>query len=170
MKKILYDAGLRQAMELFLREVSFCFRRAHCCSFSEVTMYIPRFVLTPSCRSRLRCSLYGREIIIEMRLESMLAQIIITLGYVTDFSNPVHTTNRKAVDSCYQDRKHLRTANFTLAVSQAHKFLLAIIPQMHSRSLNVITVSPGAVSSLIHSFESSDDPRGPFTRVLLANI
>lgn len=100
----------------------------------------------------------------------MLAQIIITLGHVTDFSNPVHTTDRHDVDHCFQDRSHLRTENYTLALSQAHKFLLAIMPQMHSRSLNVITASPGAVSSLIHSFESPDDPRGAFTRVLLANI
>lgn len=34
-----YDTGLRQAVALFLKEVSFCFRRAHCCSFSEVTIF-----------------------------------------------------------------------------------------------------------------------------------
>lgn len=106
---------------------------------------------------------------IEMGLESMRAQIIITLGNVTDFTNPAHTTNRMDVDS-YYDRKYLRVEGYTLTLSQAHKFLLAIIPQMHSRSLNVMTVSPGSVSSLIHSFESPDDPRGAFTRFLLANI
>lgn len=170
MKDILYDTGLRQAIECFLKEVSFCFRRAHCCSFSEVTIYVPKFALTPSCRTRLRCSLYDSKIIVEMRLEEMLAQLIIGIGLVTDFSNPVHTTDRHAVDPFYQDRSHLRTENFTLAVSQTHAFLLGIIPQMHSRSLNVITVSPGTVSSLIHSFESPDDPSGAFTRVMLANI
>lgn len=170
MKEILYDTGLRQAINLFLKEASFCFRRAHCCSFSDAVIYVPLFALTPSCRASLRDCLYGRKIIVEMRVEAMLAQMIITLGHVTDFSNPVHTTDRHDVDNCFQDRSHLRTENYTLALSQAHKFLLAIMPQMHSRSLNVITVSPGAVSSLIHSFESSDDPRGAFMRVLLANI
>lgn len=100
----------------------------------------------------------------------MLAQLIITLSSVTDFCHPVHTTNRHDVDPRYQDRKYLRTENLRLTVSLAHKFILEIIPQMHSRLLNVITVSPGAESSLIHSFGSSDDPKGAFTRVLLANI
>ena len=166
----MYDTGLRQAIELFLKEVSFCFRRAYCCSFSEVAMYVPQFVLTPSCRASLRSSLYGRRIIVEMRLEGMRAQLIIVLGPVTDFCHPVHTTDRHDVVPLYGDRSHLRTENYTLAVSQAHKFLLSIMHQMHSRSLNVITVSPGAESSLIHSFESPDDPRGAITRVLLANM
>lgn len=165
-----YDTGFRQSLRLFLKEVSFCFQRAHCCSFSEVTIYVPKFALTPSCRSSLRDCIYGRKIIIEMRLENMLAQLIITLSSVTDFCHPVHTTNRHDVDPRYQDRKYLRTENLRLTVSLAHKFILEIIPQMHSRLLNVITVSPGAESSLIHSFGSSDDPKGAFTRVLLANI
>lgn len=165
-----HDTGLRQAMELFLKEVSFCFRRAYCCSFSEVAMYVPHFVLTPSCRASLRGSLYGRRIIVEMRLEAMRAQLIITLGPVTDFSHPVHTTDRHDVVPFFGDRTHLRTENYTLAVSQAHKFLLGVLPRLYSRSLNIFTVSPGTESGLINTFESPDDPRGAFTRALLPTL
>lgn len=164
-----YDTGLRQAVALFLKEVSFCFRRAHCCSFSEVTIFVPKFALTP-CRAGIRDSLYGKRIIVEMRLEQMQVQLIVGLEYVTDFSNPVHTTDRQDVVSPHQDRWYLRTENLSLAVSQAHKFLLSVIPQMHSRLLNVITVSPDVAESLIHSFGSPEDPKASFTRVLLANI
>lgn len=170
MKIFTSDSGLKRSVELFLQEATFCFRRAHCCSYSEVTIYVPRFIFSPSGSSHIRSWYYGQKIVVEMRLENMLAQMLITLGHVTDFTNPVHTTNRHKVDLCFQDRTHLRTENYTLAMSQAHKFLLCIMPQLHSRILNVITVSPGAVSSLIHSFESTDDPRGAFSRVFLANM
>ncbi len=169
MKEILYDTGLKQGIRHFLKEISFCFRRGCCCSFSETTIYIPFFALTPSCGISIRSSLYGKKIVVEMRLEYMLTQIIITLGYVTDFSDPVHTTDRHNVD-CYNNRSHLRIENYTLAISQIYKFLLNVIPQLHSRSLNVVTVSPGAVSSLIHSFESPNCPKGTYMRDFLASI
>ena len=90
-RRLFIDTGMRQSIELFLKEVSFCAMRASCCSYSEVTIYIP-------------------------------------------------------------------------------KFILGIIPHLHSRSLNVITVSPGWVDNLINTFESKDDPRGAYTRLLLASI
>lgn len=164
------DTGLQAAINLFLREVSFGFRRAYCCSFSDVVFYIPHFVMAPRASFGIRENCYEDKVLVELELEFMQMQIIINIGHVTDFTNPIHTTDRHDVEPTYHGRTHLRTENYTLALSQAHKFLLAVMPQMHCRSLNVITVSPSAVSSLIHSFESLDDPRGAFTRVFLANM
>ncbi|WP_302554705.1 hypothetical protein, partial [uncultured Bilophila sp.] len=103
------------------------------------------------------------------QLEDMLAQILITVGTFTDFTNPVHTTDRFKVNS-HRDRYYLRTENYAVSLTVAYKFILGIIPHLHSRTLNVITVSPDAASNLIHSFETPGDPSGSYTRVLLANI
>lgn len=162
------DTGLRQAVECFLNEVAFFFGRAHCCSFSEVTVFVPVFALTPSCRASIRNGIYGRRIIFEMRLEDMRAQLVISLGSVTDFSHPVHTTNRHDVDPRYQDRKYLRTENFRLTVSQTHKFILRVMPELHSRSLNVVTISRDTECGLLHSFASPYDLRGVASHALLA--
>ena len=94
---------------------------------------------------------------------------LITVGTFTDFTNPVHTTDRFKVNS-YHERRHLRTENYTVSLTVAYKFILALIPHLHSRTLNVITVSPDAASNLIHSFEIPGDPSGSYTRVLLANM
>lgn len=110
-----------------------------------------------------------KKIIIELQFERMLTQILITVGTFTDFTNPVHTTDRFKVNS-YHERRHLRTENYTVSLTVAYKFILALIPHLHSRTLNVITVSPDAASNLIHSFETPGDPSGSYRRVLLANI
>ena len=130
---------------------------------------IPHFLLTPSASAGILERYYGKKIIIELQLEDMLAQILIAVGTFTDFTNPVHTTDRFKINS-HRDRYHLRTENYTVSLTVAYKFILGIIPHLHSRSLNVITVSPDAASNLIHSFETPGDPSGAYTRVLLSNI
>ena len=168
-RRLLIDTGMRQSIELFLKEVSFCAMRASCCSYGEVTIYIPHFLLTPSASAGILERYYGKKIIIELQFERMLTQILITVGTFTDFTNPVHTTDRFKVNS-YHERRHLRTENYTVSLTVAYKFILALIPHLHSRTLNVITVSPDAASNLIHSFETPGDPSGSYRRVLLANI
>ena len=155
-RRLFIDTGMRQSIELFLKEVSFCAMRASCCSYGEVRICILE-------------TYYGRKIIIELQLEDMLAQILITVGTFTDFTNPVHTTDRFKINS-HKDRYYLRTENYTVSLTVAYKFILGVIPHLHSRTLNVITVSPDAASNLIHSFETPGDPSGSYTRVLLANI
>ena len=168
-RRLFIDTGMRQSIELFLKEVSFCAMRASCCSYGEVTIYIPHFLLTPSSSACILERYYGKKIIIELQFERMLTQILITVGTFTDFTNPVHTTDRFKVNS-YHERRHLRTENYTVSLTVAYKFILALIPHLHSRTLNVITVSPDAASNLIHSFEIPGDPSGSYTRVLLANM
>lgn len=169
-RRLFIDTGMRQSIELFLKEVSFCAMRASCCSYSEVTIYIPKFLLTPSASAGILDSYYGEKIAIELRLEDMLAQILISVGKITDFTNPVHTLSPSSDAFDLRNRFHLRTENYTVSLTVAYKFILGIIPHLHSRSLNVITVSPGWVDNLINTFESKDDPRGAYTRLLLASI
>ena len=37
-RRLFIDTGMRQSIELFLKEVSFCAMRASCCSYGEVTI------------------------------------------------------------------------------------------------------------------------------------
>ena len=90
---------MRQSIELFLKEVSFCAMRASCCSYGEVRIYIPQFLFTPSASAGILETYYGRKIIIELQLEDMLAKILITVGTFTDFTNPVYTTDRFKINS-----------------------------------------------------------------------
>lgn len=170
MNHLFLDTGMKNSIKLFLEEVSFCFKRSYCCSYSQTTIYVPKFILSPSASCNILERYYGEKIVVELRLEDMLAQIIITVGKITDFTNPVHTTDRFNVTAGYAERFYLRTENYFVGLPVAYKFILGILPHLHSRMLNVITVSPGWVDSLIHSFGTNDDPRGAFTRVLLANI
>ena len=77
----------------------FCAMRASCCSYGEVRIYIPQFLFTPSASAGILETYYGRKIIIELQLEDMLAKILITVGTFTDFTNPVHTTDRFKINS-----------------------------------------------------------------------
>ncbi|MEQ2844759.1 DNA topoisomerase [Bilophila wadsworthia] len=98
-RRLFIDTGMRQSIELFLKEVSFCAMRASCCSYGEVRIYIPQFLFTPSASAGILETYYGRKIIIELQLEDMLAKILITVGTFTDFTNPVHTTDRFKINS-----------------------------------------------------------------------
>jgi hypothetical protein len=170
-----HQNGWRDALERLLTELDSYYRYSASCGYSETNIYIQPFLLASKARIRLREWLYGKKIIVEVKLESMDVQFEILITHVTDFTNPVsdniacNTYNgRYEPPTNYFRRKYQRTENLFIALSQADQFILGLLHYMQGRNLNLITLSHDWEDGLIQSFGSLKDLA--FPRLFLANV
>ncbi len=157
--------GWQDALNRLQNEMGKVCSRTTCCSFWEIRIFIPRFLMVSQAGLIWRENLYGKKIIIEAVMDDVESQFIIKLDYFTDFTSSV-----SGKLGCDKECPYIQVSNFFLSVSQAQLFMVGLLPHLHSRTLNVITVSDGSAESVIRSFGVISDPYMAFSRCLLANM